>query len=339
MSIKRGVLAATAASMIAATAGAAAAEEVNVYSYRQPFLVEPLFKAFEAESGVKVNVLFANKGLVERLEAEGRNTPGDLVFTVDIGRLNDVKAAGVTQPVESDVLTASIPAQYRDPDGHWYGLTTRARVIYAAKGRVDGWRNLTYEDLAAPRFKGKVCTRSGKHVYSVALVASMIAHHGREKAKTWLEGVKANLARKPQGNDRAQVKAIKDGICDVSLGNNYYYGAMLQKEDQRPWAEAVNVAFPNQADRGAHVNISGMALTKHAPNKANAIKLMEWLASNQAQRIYAEQNFEYPVTAGVEWAQLLKDLGEFKADDLPISKIAELRKDAVMLADEVGFDG
>lgn len=337
--IKRSLVAAGA--LVAAMAGGAAtaAEEVNVYSYRQPFLVEPLFKAFEKASGVKVNMLFAKKGLVERLEAEGRNTPADLIFTVDIGRLNDVKAAGVTAPVSSPILNEFVPPQYRDPDGHWFGLTTRVRVIFAARDRVPDWRGLSYESLAEPRFKGRVCTRSGKHAYSVALIASMIAHHGRADAGRWLEGVKANLARKPQGNDRAQVKAIRDGICDLALGNNYYYGKMLQKAEQKPWAEAVNVAFPNQENRGAHVNISGMALTKHGPNPQNAVKLMEWLVGAEAQSIYAEQNFEYPVRAGVPWAPLLQELGEFKADTLPISKIAELRTDAAKLVDEVGFDG
>jgi len=327
------------AALTAGAASSAVAEEVNVYSYRQPFLVAPLFKAFEKDTGVKVNVLFADKGLAERLTAEGQNTPGDLVFTVDIGRLNDVKEAGVTAPVDSAVLAAAVPEQYRDPEGHWFGLTTRARVIYASKERTPNWKSLTYEGLADPSMKGKVCTRSGKHSYTIALIASMIAHHGREAAGDWLKGVKANLARKPQGNDRAQVKAIKDGICDVALGNNYYYGKMLEKDEQKPWAEAVNVAFPNQANRGAHVNISGMALTKHGPNRANAIRLMEWLVGPEAQKIYAEQNYEYPVRDGIEWSPLLKELGAFKADDLPISDIAALRKDAAKLVDEVGFDG
>lgn len=321
------------------TITAATADEVNVYSYRQPFLVEPLFKRFEAETGTKVNLLFAKKGLVERLKAEGRNSPADLIFTVDIGRLNDVKQAGVTQQVSSDLLTSTIPASLRDPEGDWFGLTTRARIIYAAKGRVADWKALTYESLADPKFKGKVCTRSGKHAYSIALVASMIAHHGRANAKTWLSGVKANLARRPQGNDRAQVKAIKDGICDVALGNNYYFGKMMSDPKQVLWAESVNVAFPNQQNRGAHVNISGMAMAKHAPNPAAAKKLMEWLVGAEAQSIYAEQNFEYPVRAGVKWAPLLTGLGSYKSDRLPIAKIAELRKEAVKLADEVSFDG
>ena len=333
-------LLAAAMSLTAVTATTAAtADEVNVYSYRQPFLVEPLFKRFEAETGTKVNVLFAKKGLVERLKAEGRNSPADLIFTVDIGRLNDVKKAGVTQPVSSDVLTKTIPPQYRDPAGDWFALTTRARVIYAAKGRVEGWKPLTYEDLADPKFKDRVCTRSGKHAYTIALVASMISHHGRENAKAWLTGVKNNLARRPQGNDRAQVKAIKDGLCDVALGNNYYFGKMMSDPKQRPWAEAVHVAFPNQQNRGAHVNISGMAMAKHAPNPSAAKKLMEWLVGAEAQSIYAEQNYEYPIREGVKWAPLLADLGTFKSDALPISTIAELRKDAVKLVDEVGFDG
>lgn len=340
MSIRKLALGAAAiAATTFATGAAQAAEEVNVYSYRQPFLVEPLFEAFTKDTGVKVNVLFAETGLTERLVAEGANTPGDVILTVDIGRLNDVKAAGVTAPVESATLNDIIPSQYRDPEGHWFALTTRVRVIYASKERVSDWKSLTYESLAEPRFKGKVCTRSGKHPYTVALIASMIAHHGRDGAAEWLKGLKANLARKPQGNDRGQVQAIYEGVCDVSLGNSYYYGAMLEKEDQKPWAESVNVAFPNQAGRGAHVNISGVALAKHAPHPENAVKLMEWLVGQHAQHIYAETNYEYPVRAGVEWVPLLESLGEYKADDLPISKIAELRKDAVLLVDEVGFDG
>jgi iron(III) transport system substrate-binding protein len=318
---------------------AAKADAVNVYSYRQPFLVKPLFDKFKAETGTKVNVLFAKKGLVERLKAEGRNSPADLIFTVDIGRLNDVKLAGVTQPVSSETLTKIIPAQYRDPAGDWFALTTRARVIYAAKGRVEEWKSLTYESLADPKFNDRICTRSGKHAYTIALVASMIAHHGHDAAETWLTGVKNNLARRPQGNDRAQVKAIKDGLCDIALGNNYYFGKMMDDPKQRPWAESVHVVFPNQADRGAHVNISGMALAKHAPNPRSAQKLMEWLVGPEAQSIYAEQNYEYPIREGVKWAPLLADLGTFKSDALPISKIAELRKQAVKLVDEVGFDG
>lgn len=319
-------------------AGSANATEVNVYSYRQPFLIKPLFDAFTKETGVEVNVVFAKKGLAERLEREGKNSPADLIFTVDIGRLSEVKTKGVTQIVNSDVLNQNIPAQYRDPEQHWFGLTTRTRSIYASKERVDTQKIQSYEDLAKPEWKGKICTRSGKHPYNLALIASMIAHHGEAEAETWLRGVKANLARKPQGNDRAQVKAIKEGICDLSLGNNYYFGKMLADKEQSTWADSVHLLFPNQSDRGTHVNISGMALTQSAPNKDNAIKLMEFLTGELAQQIYAEQNYEYPVNPRVSPSGLVQSWGEFKADDLALGTIADLRKTAAKLVDKVAFD-
>lgn len=315
-----------------------AQDEVNVYSYRQAFLVEPLFQGFTDETGIKVNVVFAKKGLAERLQREGANSPADLIFTVDIGRLNEVVEKELVQPVDSKVLSENIPAQYRDPGNLWFGLTTRTRSVYASKERVDLADIQRYEDLADPKWKGKICTRSGKHPYNLALIASMIAHHGEAEAEAWLTGVKANLARKPQGNDRAQVKAIYEGECDLSLGNNYYLGNMLQDADQTKWAEAVNITFPNSNDRGTHVNISGMALTKSAPNKANAIKLMEYLTGKTAQTMYAEQNFEYPVNPAVQPSQLVASWGSFKSDELPLSKIASLRKAAAQMVDKVGFD-
>lgn len=324
--------------MLFASASSAQAEEVNVYSYRQPFLIKPLFDAFTKQTGIDVNVVFAKKGLAERLAREGKNSPADLIFTVDIGRLQEVKNKGATQAVKSEVLSSTIPAQYRDPEQHWFGLTTRTRSIYASKERVDLTKIARYEDLANPEWKGRICTRSGKHPYNLALIASMIAHHGEADAEQWLRGVKANLARKPQGNDRAQVKAIKEGICDLSLGNNYYFGKMLNDEEQTAWADAVYLTFPNQDDRGTHVNISGMALTKSAPNKANAIKLMEFLTQELAQKIYAEQNFEYPVNPKVAPSGLVQSWGSFKSDDLSLAKIASLRKTAAQLVDKVAFD-
>jgi iron(III) transport system substrate-binding protein len=322
---------------------ASASNEVNVYSYRQPFLIKPLFDAFTRESGIKVNVVFADKGLAERLKHEGRNSPADLVFTVDIGRLMEVVDADVVQSLESEVLNRNIPTQYRHPDGLWFGLTTRTRSIFASRDRADLSKLRTYEDLASPHWKGKVCTRSGKHAYNIALIASMIAHHGEAGARKWLQGLKANLAQKPQGGDRDQIKAIKEGVCDVALGNNYYYGVMLNDSEQAEAAAAVQITFPNQtgsgkAGRGTHVNISGMALTKSAPNKANAIKLMEFLSERVAQKIYAEQNFEYPVNPDVEPSGLLQSWGTFKADQLPLAEIAKLRKRASELVDEVAFD-
>lgn len=351
MNIASKSVAALAASLIVSVTGAHAmsevpvalpiieqAGEVNVYSYRQPNLVKPLFDGFTAETGIKVNMVFAEKGMVERLRAEGPLSPADLIFTVDIGRLIGAVEAGVAQQVKSEALAANIPAQYRDPDGNWFGLTTRARVLFVSKERVGADEVLTYEDLAKPEMKGRVCTRSGAHQYTVALIASLITHWGEEKTETWLQGVKANLARKPQGNDRGQVKAIKEGLCDVALGNTYYMGKMLEKEDQRPWADAVRIVFPNQADRGTHVNISGIALAKHAPNKDNAVKLMEYLSSDAAQALYAEQNYEYPVKAGVAWSPVVEGWGRFKADSAPLADVAKSRGAALLLVNKIGFD-
>lgn len=319
-------------------ATAASAQEVNVYSLRQAFLVEPLFEKFTEQTGIKVNVIFAEKGLVERIKQEGANSPADILMTVDISRIQQAVDAGVTEAVSNDTLAANIPAHLRDPEGHWFALTQRGRAIYASKDRVKEGEITSYEDLADPKWKGRICTRSGTHVYNVALFASMIAAHGKEEAKAWLEGLKNNLARKPQGNDRAQVKAVKEGECDVALGNTYYYGKMLDNEEQRPWAEAVNIVFPNQDDRGMSMNISGMSLIKDAPNHDNAIKLMEFLSDDVAQAIYAEVNYEYPVKPGVEWADNVKSWGTFKADDLPLAEIARLSADAIRMVDEIGYN-
>lgn len=323
---------------LATFTSSAFSSEVNVYSYRQPFLIQPLFDVFTKETGIEVNVVFAKKGLSERLVREGKNSPADLVFTVDIGRLLEVVNKDLAQSVHSKTLSDNIPSQYRDPDGKWFGLTTRTRSIYVSKERANLADIQNYEDLSNPIWKGKICTRSGKHPYNLALIASMIAHHGEAKATEWLKGVKANLARKPQGNDRAQVKAIKEGVCDLSLGNNYYYGKMLDNPDQIAWANAVHITFPNQENRGTHVNISGMVLTKSAPNKASAIKLMEFLSQQTAQEMYSEQNFEYPANPAVKPSALLQSWGNFKSDSLPLSDIAKYRKQAAIIVDQIGFD-
>ena len=315
-----------------------AGEIVNVYSYRQPFLIKPMFDAFTRETGIAVNVVYAKKGLVERLRHEGANSPADLIFTVDIGRLTDAVDAGVTQAAKSAALEAHIPPQYRDPGDQWFGLTARARILVASKNRVMPGEISTYEDLADPRWKGRICTRSAKNAYMVALTAAMISHHGEAKAEDWLRGVKANLARKPQGNDRAQVKAIMEGVCDVAIINHYYMGKMMTNEDQAAWAASVNMIYPNQQSYGTHMNVSGMALTKGAPNRDNAIKLMIFLSDDLAQQMYAEQNFEYPVKQGVPWSGLLQSFGSYKADDLGLAEIAAHRKAASKLADKVGYD-
>ena len=318
---------------------ALATEEVNVYSYRQPFLVKPIFDAFTKETGIKVNVKFAKSGLIEKIAQEGEYSPADVVLTTDISRMMELTNKGLVQSVTSEVLEENIPAQYQDTDNEWFALTTRTRSIYSSKDRLGKLpTNFTYDDLAKPEFKGRICTRSGKHPYNVSLVASMIAHKGEQATKAWLEGVKDNLARKPQGNDRDQVKAIKEGLCDVSLGNSYYLGKMVNDDKQKAWADAVYINFPNQTTTGTHVNISGMAMAKYAHQKENAQKLMEFLSDEQAQRIYAEVNYEYPVKPGVKSSPLVASWGEFEADTIPLNKIAENHKQAIKLLDEVKFD-
>ncbi len=322
-----------------AIAAPVAAQEVNVYSYRQPELLKPLTDGFTAETGIKVNVAFLNKGMLEKLKAEGSRSPADLVFTVDISRLSAVVNAGLTQPVTSQTLTDNVPSDLRDPDNHWFGLTTRARIVYASKDRVSEGDITTYEDLADPKWKGRICTRSGTHAYMVALTSAHLHHHGEEATLEWLQGVKSNLARKPQGNDRAQVKAIWAGECDISLGNTYYMGKMLTNEEQQEWAAAVNVLFPTFETGGTHVNVSGVALTKAAPNKENAIKLMEYLASPTAQEIYAAANFEYPIAPGSEAIDLVKSWGEFTPDSVNLMDIANLRPQALRLTEIADYDG
>jgi iron(III) transport system substrate-binding protein len=315
------------------------AQEVNIYSHRQPELIQPLLDAFTAETGIAVNVAFVDKGMVERLVAEGERSPADLVLTVDIARLMQVVESGVTQPVQSDVLEANIPAEFRDPDDQWFGLTTRARVVYASKERVAPGEVTTYEDLANPKWQGRICTRSGTHDYNVALLAAVIAHDGEEAARTWVEGVKSNLARKPEGGDRDQAKAIWAGECDIALANTYYMGQMLADPEQAEWANAVSVVFPTFLAGGTHVNVSGVAMTKAAPNKEQALALMEWLSSDAAQAIYAETNFEFPVKPGVARSALVESWGTFTPDTLPLADVAAQRPAALKLMEEINFDG
>ena len=326
--------------LFGATTLPAMAEEVNIYSHRQPELIQPLLDAFTAKTGIDVNVAFVDKGMVERLVAEGDRSPADLVLTVDIARLTEVVDAGVTQAVQSDVLTAAIPAEFRDAGNQWFGLTARSRVVYAAKDRVKPGEVTTYEDLADPKWKGRICTRSGTNDYNIALLGAVIAHDGMEAAKTWVEGLKSNLARKPDGGDRDQVKAIAAGECDIAIGNTYYIGQMLADPDQKAAAEAVNVVFPTFADGGgSHMNISGVAMTKAAPNHDAALKLMEFLVSDEAQKIYAETNYEFPVKAGVPVSALVASWGAFVPDTLPLAEVAAQRPAALKLMEEVDFDG
>lgn len=317
----------------------ALAQEINVYSHRQPELIQPLVDAFSKETGIAVNVAFVDKGMAERLVAEGDRSPADLVLTVDIARLLQIAEADVLQPVQSDVLEANIPETLRDPNDLWFGLTSRARIVYAAKDRVQPGEVTTYEDLASEKWKGRICSRSGLSDYNIALLGAVIVHHGEEAATKWAEGLKANLARKPEGGDRDQVKAIAAGECDIAIGNTYYIGQMLADPEQAPAAETVTIVFPTFENGGTHLNISGIAMTKSAPNKENALKFMEWLTSDEAQKIYAETNYEFPVKPGVERSELVKGWGDFTPDTTPLSEIAAARPAAVKIMETVNFDG
>ncbi|TLU67124.1 extracellular solute-binding protein [Thalassotalea litorea] len=320
--------------LLASTFGAFA-EQVNIYSYRQPFLIEPILEKFTEKTGIKTNIVFAKSGLVERLQREGKFSPADIVLTSNFASLLQLEDAGLTQKIQSDEINQNIPAQFRDDN--WVALTKRARAIYSAKTLGDK-SDINYEDLASEDYNGQICTRSGKHPYNLGLVSSMIAHHGEAKTLAWLTGVKDNLARRPQGNDRAQVKAIKEGLCTISLGNSYYLGKMLTDENQKVWADAVNINFPNQNNRGTHVNVSGVVLTKYSKNQQSALALIEFLTQDTAQSMYASVNYEYPVKEGVELSDLVASWGEFKVDGIAIREAAKYRSDALRLLDQVKFD-
>ncbi len=316
---------------------ASAQGEVNVYTYREQKLIQPLFDAFTKDTGIKVNVVSASSGLEQRIKTEGNNSPADVLLTVDIGRLGDAVDAGITQPIKSAVLDKAIPSQYHDPEGRWYGVSMRARVIYASKDRVKQ-DAITYEELADPKWKGKICIRSGQHIYNNALIAAMIAKHGEAKTEEWLRGLKANLAQKPSGGDREQARDVAAGKCDIGIGNTYYWALMKNSSNQKEWADATRVILPTFADGGTHVNVSGVVLAKNAPNKANAIKLIEWLAGDTAQHMYADTNFEYPVKSGIKVNEIVASYGTLKPDTTPLSKIAANKKAAANLVDKVGFD-
>ncbi len=323
------------------SAQAFAAGEVNLYSYRQPFLIDPMLDSFTQKTGIKVNVSFVSKGMAEKIRAAGDNNPADAVLTVDIGRLDALAKAGLLEPVRSKTLEDAIPSHLRHPDGLWFGLSVRARIALVSRERVEAGALKTLADLADPAFRGKICTRSGKHPYNVALIASIIAHEGEAAAERWLVGLRDNLARKPQGNDRAQAKGIYEGVCDIAISNHYYMGKMAtneEKPEQKLWAEAVEVRFLDVEGRGNHVNISGAALLKGAKNRANAIALMEFLASDEAQAKYGTVNFEYPVKAGIKTHSLVESWGRFKADPLPLADIARHREAATRLVDKTRFD-
>jgi iron(III) transport system substrate-binding protein len=327
------VLAASTATAVRAQSG-----EVNVYTYREHKLIQPLLDAFTKDTGIKVNVISASAGLEQRIATEGANSPADVLLTVDIARLQDAENLGITQPIKSNVVEQAVPAQYRDPNGHWVGISMRARVIYAAKDRVQQ-DAITYEEIADPKWNGRICSRSGQHPYNNALFGAYIARYGEAKAETWLKGLKANLAQKPSGGDREVARDIAAGRCDIGLGNTYYWALMKNNEpDKKAWVDATKVILPTFQGGGTHVNLSGVVLTKHAPDKANAITFIEWMVGEHAQHLYADANFEYPVRDGVAVNATIAAYGTLRPDTLPLAKIADSKKAAANLVDKVGFD-
>lgn len=320
-------------------AGAVQATELNIYTTREPALLQPLLDSFTTTSGIKVNTVFLKDGLAERVLSEGASSPADILMTVDAGNLVDLVEKGVTQAVDSAALKEAVPAELRDADGNWFALSMRARVLYAAKD-LD-LASFNYEDLADAKWKGKVCIRSGQHPYNTALFADYVAHYGAEETEKWLAGVKDNLARKAGGGDRDVAKDILGGICDIGIANSYYVGLMRSGkggEDQVKWGEAIKVVLPTFKDGGTQVNISGAAVAKNAPNKDNAVKLLEYLVSAEAQKIYAEANYEYPVRQGASVDPIIASFGELKIDNKTLSEIVTHRKQASELAEKVGFD-
>ncbi|WP_226389629.1 Fe(3+) ABC transporter substrate-binding protein [Penaeicola halotolerans] len=313
---------------------------VNLYSHRHYEADQKLFEEFTKETGIKVNVVNASADeLIQKLELEGENSPADVLFTVDAGRLHRAEVKGLLQPITSDVLNENIPANLRHPEGLWFGLTYRARVIAYSKERVDPADLSTYEDLANERWKGKVLVRSSENVYNQSLLASIIAADGAEAATAWAEGMVANMARAPKGGDRDQVKAVAGGEGDIAITNTYYVGIMLNdsNEEERKAAEAVGIFFPNQNDRGTHINISGVGVAKYAPNKENAIKLIEFLSQEKAQKVLAEENYEYPVNAKVSISETIAAWGDFKKDSINLAKLGELNSEAVVTFDKAGW--
>lgn len=313
-------------------------DEINIYSYRAQMLLQPFLDAYSAETGTSFNVVHAPKGLLQRLRSEGANSPADMVLTVDVSRIAALADEGVFEPLSDTTIRQNVPAYLRDDSAGWTALSLRARVVAISHERVAEGEITRIEDLADPKWEGRICTRKGSHVYNRALLASLIAHHGSAEATKWAEALVDNLARKPQGNDRAQAKAIWAGECDVAIMNSYYVGKMKfnnKETEQQDWAEAIQVVYLNQADRGQHVNISAGGVLKNAKNKEAATAFLGWLTTEKAQKIYADINFEYPVVASVQPHEEVASWGKFKMDELPISEIAKNSPEAQLIIDRV----
>ncbi len=329
-----------AAAVILVAAGGAQAQEVNIYNARHYGTDQQLWDTFTKETGIAVNVVEANHDeLIQRLEAEGANSPADIFITVDAGRLALAAEKNLFESVKSPVLEADVPAHLRHPDGLWYGLAMRARVLVYDKERVNPTELSTYEDLADPRYAGKIVVRSSTNVYNLSLMGSIIAADGAEKAEAWATGLVANMARPPEGGDTDQLKAVAAGVGDIAISNTYYLARLLasDKPEERAIGEKLGVFFPNQGDRGTHVNISGAGVLKSAPNKDNAVKLLEFLVSPEAQRYFADISFEYPVNPAVKPHPVLANFGEFKQDTLNAATFAANSLEASKIMDRAGW--
>ena len=312
------------------------AAEVNIYSARKENLIKPLLLQFQELTGTRVNLITGKADtLLQRIISEGQHSPADMLITIDAGRLHRAQRANILLPVDTPVLRNAVPQQYRDPDGHWFGLSLRARPIMYASERVNPLDLSTYENLSSPSWQGKICTRSSDNIYNQSLVASMLAQHDKEYTLAWVQGLVSNFARPPQGGDRDQIRAVAAGQCDVAIANSYYLGKMLASKDpaQRETAQKVRIFWPNQDDRGVHVNISGGAVIRTSKNRASAIALLEYLVSDAAQKWYAKTNFEYPVKPGIQPSEMLTRWGPFKADPLNLHRLGELNANAVMVMD------
>ncbi|WIJ25905.1 extracellular solute-binding protein [Devosia sp. RR2S18] len=315
------------------------AQEVNIYTTREPGLIQPILDAFTAKTDIAVNTVYLQDGLIERVAAEGESSPADILMTVDFGALVDLVDAGLTQTVDSEVLKSAVPEALRDPEGNWFALSGRARVLYAAKDLdVDGF---TYEQLDDEEWRGRLCIRSGQHPYNTAMFAAYLAKYGEEATREWLEGIKANQARVAAGGDRDGARDIAAGVCDIAIGNSYYVGLMTSGaggDEQQAWAEEIKVILPTFENGGTLVNVSGAALAAHSPNREEAVQLLEYLVSDEAQKLYAEANFEYPVTETAEVHPIIADFGTLQPDEMQLTEILPYRQRASELVDEVNFD-
>ena len=307
-------------------------EEVNLYTARKEHLIRPLINIFEKETGIKVNVVSAKtKVLIKKIVDQGETNPADLLITVDAGNLHKAKLKNITQEIKSEKLNSLVPKHLRDKEGHWYGLSIRSRVIMYNPEAINAKDIMNYENLMDPTLKGRVCIRSSSNIYNQSLLASIIYHNGEQAAKKWAKGVVNNFSRQPKGNDRGQMTAVVLGKCDVTLANTYYLGKWIssKKDTEREYAKKIKVLFPNQDNRGSHINISGAFVTKNAKNKDNAIKLIEFLADDKAQEIYAKQNHEYPIRQDIDISDIVRSWGyPFKMDSMNLTNLGTLNDDA-----------